>query len=107
LAERHHEVLGDVLQNDAMLNLGTSVAILIPSDATVAQRLVLRGSRRALSPPPARCAVRCPFWPMRHLRTGLVVWGLVYPLILLASATYVFSRRDCNGPPAHPEACEG
>jgi hypothetical protein len=25
---------------------------------------------------------------------GLVVWGALYPLILLGSATYTFSRRD-------------
>jgi ABC-2 type transport system permease protein len=87
------EVLGGALENEAMLNLGTTVALFIPSDALwrsasyfvqsssiIAAAGALRGALPVLANGPPTL--------------GLVVWGLVYPLILLGAATYVFSRRD-------------
>jgi len=86
-------VLGETLKNDAMLNLGTTVALFIPSDmlwrsasyyvqsaSILAATSVLRGALPILANAPAT--------------PGLVVWGMLYPLILLGSATYIFSRRD-------------
>jgi Cu-processing system permease protein len=87
------QVLGDALENEAMLNLGTTVALFIPSDALwrsasyfvqsssiIAAASTLRGALPILANAPPT--------------PGLVIWGLLYPLILLATATYVFSRRD-------------
>jgi Cu-processing system permease protein len=86
-------VLGESLNNDALLNLGTTVALFIPSDilwrsasyyvqsaSILAATSALRGALPILANAPAT--------------PGLVVWGMLYPVILLGSATYVFSRRD-------------
>ncbi|MBV9543214.1 MAG: ABC transporter permease, partial [Chloroflexi bacterium] len=87
------EVLGGVMGNDDMLNLGTSVAFFIPSDALwrsasyfvqpasiLAASTALRGAMPILANAPPT-----PF---------LVAWGLVYPAMLLVGAMLVFSRRD-------------
>lgn len=87
------EVLGDVMGNDEMLNLGTAVALFIPSDALwrsasyyiqpasiLAVSNTLRGALPILANAPPS-----PF---------LIVWGLVYPALLLAGAVLIFARRD-------------
>ena len=87
------EVLGLTLENDALLNLGTSVALFIPSDALwrsasyfvqSSSIIAATGTLRAALP----ILANAPPTP------GLVVWALVYPMVLLALGSYVFAKRD-------------
>jgi ABC-type transport system involved in multi-copper enzyme maturation permease subunit len=87
------EVLGGMQDNDGLLNLGTTVAIFIPADQLwrsasyyVQSASVLAASSALSSTMPILAnAPPTPF---------LVVWGLIYPLLLLGSAVLVFARRD-------------
>jgi Cu-processing system permease protein len=87
------EVLGLQQDNDALLNLGTTIALFIPSDA------LWRSASYFLQPPSIIAAASsipgvAPILANAPPTPGLVVWSLLYPLVLLSSATYVFSRRD-------------
>ena len=87
------EVLGGSQNNDAMLTLGTSIAILIPADQlwraasyyVESASLLVGQSVLGNAVPMLANAPPTPF---------LVVWGLIYPLLLLGSAVYVFAQRD-------------
>jgi ABC-2 type transport system permease protein len=87
------EVLGGMQNNEALLNLGTSVAIFVPADQLwrsasyyVQSASILAASSTLGSAMPMLAnAPPTPF---------LVVWGVLYPLVLLSSAVYVFARRD-------------
>ena len=87
------EVLGGMQRNEALLNLGTTIAIFIPADQLwrsasyyVQSAAVLAASNTlGAAMPMLANAPPTPF---------LVVWGLIYPLILLGSAVTVFARRD-------------
>jgi ABC-type transport system involved in multi-copper enzyme maturation permease subunit len=87
------EVLGGMQQNEALLNLGTSIALFIPSDALwrSASYFVQSASILAAS---STLGAAMPLLANAPPTPALVVWGMLYPLILLGSATYVFSRRD-------------
>jgi hypothetical protein len=87
------EVLGGLQQNDALLNLGTTVAIFIPADQLwrsasyyIQSASILAASNTLGAAMPVLAnAPPTPF---------LVIWGMLYPLALLGSAVLVFSRRD-------------
>jgi ABC-type transport system involved in multi-copper enzyme maturation permease subunit len=87
------EVLGGMQQNEALLNLGASIALFIPSDALwrSASYFVQSASILAAS---STLGAAMPLLANAPPTPALVVWGMLYPLILLGSATYVFSRRD-------------
>jgi ABC-2 type transport system permease protein len=87
------EVLGGAQNNDAMLTLGTSIAIFIPADQlwraasyyVESASLLVGQSVFGNALPILANAPPTPF---------LVIWGLIYPLVLLGSAVYVFAQRD-------------
>ena len=87
------EVLGGMQQNESLLNLGASIALFIPSDALwrSASYFVQSASILAAS---STLGAAMPLLANAPPTPALVVWGVLYPLILLGSATYVFSRRD-------------
>jgi ABC-type transport system involved in multi-copper enzyme maturation permease subunit len=87
------EVLGDLQQNDALLNLGTTVAILIPADQLwrSASYYVQSASILAAS---NTLGAAIPVLANAPPTTFLVVWGRIYPVMLLGSAVLVFSKRD-------------
>jgi ABC-type transport system involved in multi-copper enzyme maturation permease subunit len=87
------EVLGGMQQNESLLNLGASIALFIPSDALwrSASYFVQSASILAAS---STLGAAMPLLANAPPTPALVVWGVLYPMILLGSATYVFSRRD-------------
>ena len=86
------EWIGGALSNEAMLNIGTAVSLLIPSDA------IWRGASYYIQSPLFLAALSAqegiPFAGTSPPAAPLVVWGLLYPLILLGAAVLTFSRRD-------------
>jgi ABC-type transport system involved in multi-copper enzyme maturation permease subunit len=87
------QVLGETLSNPALLNLGVTVALFIPSD------MLWRSASYYVQPASILAAASTfksalPILANAPPTPGLVAWGLVYPLVLLGSATLVFSRRD-------------
>jgi Cu-processing system permease protein len=87
------QVLGDTLRNDGLVNLGTTVALFIPSDMLWRSASYYVQSASILT---AASALRgaLPILANAPPTPGLVIWGMLYTLILLGSATFVFSRRD-------------
>jgi hypothetical protein len=87
------EVLGGMQKNDALLTLGTSVALFIPSDQlwrsasyyVESAGILAASSTLGAAMPVLANAPPTPF---------LVIWGFCYPLILLSSAVLIFARRD-------------
>lgn len=87
------EFIGGALSNEAMLNIGTAVSLLIPSDA------IWRGaSYYVLSPLYLAGASASqdgiPFVGHAPPAAAMVVWALLYPLVVLGGAVLTFSRRD-------------
>lgn len=87
------EVLGSIQKNEALLNLGATIAIVIPSDALWRSASYFVQSAGILAASSALSAAM-PILANAPPTPALVVWGILYPLILLSAATYVFSRRD-------------
>jgi Cu-processing system permease protein len=82
-------VVGEVLGNEAMLNAGTVVSLLLPADA------VWRGASYYLQSPLVLATLRSasngvPFASV----TPLIVWAVLYVLAGIAGAVFAFSRRD-------------
>ena len=86
------EFIGGALSNEAMLNVGTAVSPLIPSDA------IWRGASYYIQSPLFLAGMNAqegiPFAGTTPPATPLVVWGLLYPLVLLGAAVLTFSHRD-------------
>lgn len=86
------EFIGGALSNQAMLNTGTAVSLLIPSDA------IWRGASYYIQSPLFLAGMNAqegiPFAGTTPPAIPLVAWGLLYPLLLLGAAVLAFSRRD-------------
>jgi Cu-processing system permease protein len=94
------EFVGRLLSNasdstgsDAMVNIGTAVSLLIPSDA------LWRGASFYLQPPSLLAAMGgarpgIPFFSLVPPASALIVWSLGYVAVVLAGAILAFSRRD-------------
>lgn len=87
------EFIGGALSNEAMLNVGTAVSLLIPSDA------IWRGASYYVLSPLYLAGVSAsqdgiPFVGHSPPATAMVIWSLMYPLVLLGGAVLTFSRRD-------------
>ena len=87
------QVLGETLGNPALLNLGVTVALFIPSD------MLWRSASYYVQPASLLAAANAfkgalPILANAPPTPGLIAWGVVYSLLLLGSATVVFSRRD-------------
>jgi ABC-type transport system involved in multi-copper enzyme maturation permease subunit len=87
------EVLGELQQNEPLLNLGTTIAIFIPSDALWRSASYFVQSAGILAASSALGAAM-PILANAPPTPFLVVWGVLYPMLLLGSATLVFVRRD-------------
>src|ERR687885_297731 len=87
------QVLGETLGNPALLNLGVTVALFIPSD------MLWRSASYYVQPASLLAAANAfkgalPILANAPPTPGLIAWGVVYSLLLLGSASVVFSRRD-------------
>jgi ABC-type transport system involved in multi-copper enzyme maturation permease subunit len=87
------QVLGETLGNPALLNLGVTVALFIPSD------MLWRSASYYVQPASLLAAANAfkgalPILANAPPTPGLIAWGVVYSLLLLGTATVVFSRRD-------------
>lgn len=87
------ELLGGILQNPTMQNLGTAVSLLIPSDA------LWRGASYFLQSPTLLAASGTarggiPFFSNTPIAPALLYWSIGYTVVMLLAATRAFSRRD-------------
>lgn len=87
------EFIGDAIQNEAMINLGILVSLLIPSDA------LWRSASFYFQSPAAMLALAAgrsmlPFASGAPPSGPFIVWSGGYLLALLAGATLIFARRD-------------
>jgi Cu-processing system permease protein len=78
---------------DALLNIGTVVSLVLPSDA------LWRGASYYLQPPILLAAMSAtrdavPFFSPNPPATALIIWSLGYVVVLMAAAMFSFSRRD-------------
>jgi Cu-processing system permease protein len=83
----------DTTGSEAMLNIGTTVSLIIPSDA------LWRGASFYLEPPSVMAAfgvarAGIPFFAIAPPATALIVWSLAYVALALGGAVLAFSRRD-------------
>jgi Cu-processing system permease protein len=87
------QLLGGVIQNETLLNLGTAVSLLIPSDA------LWRGASFYLQPPTMLAATglgrgAVPFFSNTPPTPALLYWSLGYTIVALLLAMLAFRRRD-------------
>ncbi|MER3403969.1 MAG: ABC transporter permease [Chloroflexota bacterium] len=87
------EFIGDALKNEAMINLGVLVSLLVPSDA------LWRGASFFFQSPAAMLALAAgrnmlPFASGAPPSAPFIVWSVGYLLVLLVGATLIFARRD-------------
>jgi Cu-processing system permease protein len=89
------EVIGGVLSNAAMVNVGIAVSLLVPIDS------IWRAASFYIQSPAVLMAVNAasrqggiPFAGSAEPAAAQVAWGVLYPLVFLAAAVLSFSRRD-------------
>jgi Cu-processing system permease protein len=89
------EVLGNALPNEAMVNVGIAVSLLVPSDAVwrgasyyVQSQVFLAASTASAQ----RGGI--PFAAVTEPAMAQIVWAVLYPLVFLVGAVVSFSRRD-------------
>jgi Cu-processing system permease protein len=86
------EYTGGMVQNDAMVNLGIVISLLVPSDAIWKAASFYAQSPLFLALGGTRGQV--PFIGAVPPTAALVVWALAYPAVFLLLAIRAFSRRD-------------
>jgi ABC-type transport system involved in multi-copper enzyme maturation permease subunit len=86
------EFAGGIVPNDAMVNLGITISLLIPSDGLWRGASFYAQSPLFLAFGNARGDI--PFIAAGPPATPFVVWSLAYPLVILLLAIRAFSRRD-------------
>ena len=87
------EFIGRLLENQTMLDVGTAVSLLLPSDA------LWRGASYSLQSPALLAATGAaragvPFFSNVPIATPLVVWAVGYVVVVLGAAMLTFNRRD-------------
>lgn len=87
------EFVGSALNNETMLNLGTAVSLLLPSDA------VWRGASYYVQSPLFLAGLSAvdagiPFASTSPPATPMLLWAALYAAVLLGAAMLTFSRRD-------------
>jgi Cu-processing system permease protein len=86
------EFVGGLMANDAMINLGIAVSLLIPSDG------IWRAASYYIQSPVflALAATRgpLPFASADPPTASFLLWAGAYPLVCLLAAVRAFSRRD-------------
>lgn len=83
----------DSTGGDAMLNIGTSVSLVLPSDA------LWRGASYYLQSPTILAALGTarggiPFFSTSPPAPALIIWSLAYVVVVLSAAVLSFRRRD-------------
>ena len=83
----------DTTGSNAMINIGTAVSLLLPSDA------LWRGASYYLESPTMLAALGgvrggIPFFAQSPPATPLIVWALGYVVVMLGAAVLAFQRRD-------------
>lgn len=78
---------------DAMLNIGTAVSLILPSDA------LWRGASYYLESPSMLAALGAtrggiPFFSVTPPATALIMWSLGYVVVVLGGAVLAFRKRD-------------
>ena len=86
------EFTGGIVQNDAMVNLGIAISLLVPSDAIWKAASFYAQSPLFLAIGGTRGQV--PFIGAAPPTLSLVIWSLAYPVVFLLLAVRAFSRRD-------------
>jgi Cu-processing system permease protein len=86
------EFIGNIVQNDAMLNLGILMSLFVPSDAIWKAASFYAQSPLFLAIGGTRG--QFPFIGSVPPTVPLVIWVLAYPALFLALAIRAFSRRD-------------
>jgi len=79
--------------SDAMLNIGTAVSLLLPSDA------LWRGASYYLESPTMQAVLGAarggiPFFSMLPPAPALIVWAIGYVVVLLGGSVLAFKHRD-------------
>jgi Cu-processing system permease protein len=87
------EFIGGAMANEAMVNLGIAVSLVIPSDA------VWRGASYYIQSPLALTAtgaagIGMPFGSNAPPAPPMIAWALAYPLLFLLGTILAFARRD-------------
>lgn len=87
------EFIGGVIANDAMVNLGIVVSLLVPNDA------LWRGASYYVQSPVALATLAAardgiPFISVTPPAPAFLLWSSIYPVIFLGAAIAAFSRRD-------------
>jgi Cu-processing system permease protein len=90
------EVIGDALSNEAMMNVGIAVSLLVPTDALWRAASYYIQSALVLAAATAATADRggIPFAAISEPPLALIVWGLIYLVGALVAAVVSFARRD-------------
>jgi Cu-processing system permease protein len=86
------EFAGGIVQNDAMLNLGIVISLIVPSDALWKGASFYAQSPLFLAVSGSRGQV--PFFSSVPPTLPFVIWSLAYPAVFLLLAVRAFSRRD-------------
>jgi len=86
------EFAGGIVDNGAMTNLGIAISLLVPSDGLWKAASFYAQSPLFLAINSGRGQV--PFVSSDPPAVAFVIWGLIYPLVILALAVRAFSRRD-------------
>ena len=86
------ELLGSALANEAMVNLGIVVSLLVPSDAVWRAASYYVQSPAFLAAASTRGEI--PFASSVPPAGPFLLWAVCYPLVFLLAAVLAFSRRD-------------
>ena len=90
-----NELIGGVLPNEAMVNLGIAVSLLVPSDSMWrAASYYVQSPAFLMGQASMSQRGGIPFAALVEPAAAQIVWGALYPLVLLAAAVFSFSRRD-------------
>lgn len=86
------EFVGGVVSNQAMVNLGIVVSLILPSDALWRGASYFIQSDTFLAATTGRMPM--PFASSNPPTVALLVWSAAHPLVLLGGALAAFARRD-------------
>ncbi len=88
------EFIGRNLGNQAMVNLGIVVSLIVPSDEVWRSASYYAQSPAFLLAAGGRGGDSIPFFSTLAPTAPFLIWALIYPLLFLSLAVLAFSRRD-------------
>lgn len=86
------EYIGGIFTNEAMINLGIAISLLVPSDALWRAASFYVQSPAMIAMATSRGGL--PFAGTGPPATALLIWAAAYPVVFLIAAVVAFSRRD-------------